>query len=597
MKNLLFLFAFIMFYAIGYTQYVPTYVEASQGLGNPYMEGGDTEIEMADMDGDGNLDLVSVGDHGSPFINTPQHGVMIWFGDGNCNWSVVQNGDFGYGGVAVGDVDNDGIMDVGYGIHHNYSSTDLGDQVLEVALGDGTGLFWFPWDDGLGQNGQTWGMFGTDFADINCDGYLDIGSNSFGSGDGVHVHINNTDGSWTQSFGWIGGNSTMEFTFGDVNNDGFADFAVGNQMGTVYINDATGNFISADGNLPTSSYALDGTDLGDIDNDGMDELSMCNISGGLEVWKWSPGNVWTNLSSGLPLSGNYGATEIIDMDMDGFADLASFAKGSVAIWKGDGSGVWTQVASFTLPPQGYVQSFRVDGDVDHNGYPDIALVCEEGSWPSYQNHFHFFKEASAADSLSITPFKPGPFRFWHINSVRIIRWISEVPAGDFSWVKLEVSTTDSTGPWIEIVDSVPNNGHYQWLVPAAHQTYFARIKYTVYTLNDSATSMTADVFTIGPVTTNITENTMESTINHLKVYPNPVTLFTDIQYYVDNPQNVDISIFDISGKKIKIITSHLHQVGHYKVRWELDDSIGSGIYFCHLKTGNFSITKKLVILR
>ena len=53
------------------------YVESSAGLVPPTLEGGGTEIEMGDVDGDGRLDLVSIGVHGSPYVNTDQHGVMV----------------------------------------------------------------------------------------------------------------------------------------------------------------------------------------------------------------------------------------------------------------------------------------------------------------------------------------------------------------------------------------------------------------------------------------------------------------------------------------------------------------------------------------
>jgi len=286
MKKFLLLFLFSI--SIIYPQYIPTYIESSSGLNNPFLEGGRTELELADMDGDGNLDIISVGDHGSPYINTGEHGVMIWFGNGTgANWSVVQIGNFGYGGVAIGDVNNDGKLDVGYGIHHNYSGEDLGDQILEVALGNGFGNQWTPWDNGLATNGEDWGMFCTDFADVDCDGDLDIGANSFGCCDGVHIYLNNANGSWTQSFGFTGGNSSMDFLFGDVNNDGYPDFAVSQQNGTVYINDQTGSFTVA-----RTGYS-DGPNLGDVDNDGTDELSIVNGDGGIEVWKWCSGNNWT----------------------------------------------------------------------------------------------------------------------------------------------------------------------------------------------------------------------------------------------------------------------------------------------------------------
>ena len=150
-------------------------------------------------------------------------------------------GDFGYGGIAAGDVNNDGLMDVGYAMHHNYSSSDFGDQLIEVALGDGTGLNWTPWDDGLATNGEDWGMFGTDFADIDNDGDLDIASISVGCCSGIHVYRNNLDGTWTQSFGFNAGNSSMIIQFGDINNDGAEDFIVDHESGTAYFGDGNGS--------------------------------------------------------------------------------------------------------------------------------------------------------------------------------------------------------------------------------------------------------------------------------------------------------------------------------------------------------------------
>ncbi|MBD3163262.1 MAG: hypothetical protein GF346_12365, partial [Candidatus Eisenbacteria bacterium] len=279
------------------------YVESSDGLIPPTMDGGRSEVEFADVDDDGNVDLVSIGDHGSPYINTDQHGIMVWFGDGAGSWDVAMTGNFGYGGIAIGDIDGDGLWDAAYGMHHDYSGTDLGDQLLEAALGDGTGRSWSPYDDGLASAGEEWGMFGTDLADIDNDGDLDLGSASFGCCSGVHVYRNEGDGTWTHVWGFLGGNSSMDFAFADVNADGFADLLTAHEAGTVYLGDVSGSFTNADANLPGAGSVRRTPSAGDVDGDGDLDLAFRGSGGSAEVWLFSGDGPWIDASAGLPNSG------------------------------------------------------------------------------------------------------------------------------------------------------------------------------------------------------------------------------------------------------------------------------------------------------
>ena len=474
------------------------YVDSSSGLETPQMEGGDTELEFGDINGDGHPDIVSIGDHGSPYIGTSEHGIMVWFGDGTGTWSVYQSGDFGYGGIALGDVNGDGLMDAGYGMHHNYSGVDFGDQILEVALGDGTGQNWTPWDDGLATSGETWGMFGTDFADVDNDGDLDLGSISFGCCAGVHVYINNGDGTWTQSWGFTGGNASDIFQFGDVNGDGLADFATAHADGTVYLGDGTGDFTLADSGLPggAGTYRT-GVSLGDVNDDGRDDLAYLTATDGLTVWSYVSPGVWDDLSGTLPSSGAFRLTQIADMDLDGHGDLAAFAYGEpglIVVYGGDGAGNWELIASVSTPDSCDAAAFRAGVDADHNGYPDIALVDEENcSWPSGgTNRPRFYRETTTPSATWVQAKFPRGGEVFHAGSVRFVDWNAAVASGQPT-VDIDLSLAGPGGPWISIASSLPNNGRFQWHLPVERTDSSAcHLRYTLGT----ETAVTPAPFTI-----------------------------------------------------------------------------------------------------
>ncbi|MBL7128180.1 MAG: VCBS repeat-containing protein [Ignavibacteria bacterium] len=587
-----------------------TYTESSYGLQTINLESGRTEIEMEDINDDGFKDILSIGDHGSPYVNSQEHGIMVWFGNGTgSNWSIYQMGNFGYGGIAVGDANNDGFKDVGYGIHHDYSSTDLGDQLLEVALGDGSGMNWTAWDDSLASQGETWGMFGTDFGDVNNDGLLDVGSISFGCCAGVHVYKNLGTGTWRQTFGFIGGNSTMEFYFGDFNKDGNLDFAVTHQYGTPYFGDGTGNFTLKHNNLPApGNIGLKGVSIGDVDKDGADDLSFIGTSGSVQVWTWNESSLqWNNLSGNLPSSSSYSATVLYDMDMDGFKDIVLFGSGTCTVYGGNGGSTWTQIASFTTPPSGTYSDITV-GDADNNGYPDIAILAKEGSWPSDINRLRFFKESSTVASLVVIPDYPIGAEKFKENSIRFIKWISAVPPGANPKVKLELSSTGITGPWILIADSLPNNGRYQWQVPGAINSTNCFIRYTLF-IPDSAssvTSITPNAFTISGLV-GLTNQTQ--TVNKFKLfqnYPNPFNPYTTIKYIAPLSSFINLRVYDINGREIKNLYTGEQSAGEYELIWDGKDfsgnDVASGIYFIKLKavssnSKEFIQVRKMMLLR
>ncbi len=577
------------------------YVESSSGLATPVMESGRTELEMVDVNLDGHIDLVSIGDHGSPYVNTQEHGIMVWFGNGAGTWSVYQNGEFGYGGIAIGDVNNDGLMDAGYGMHHNYSSTDFGDSIMEVALGDGTGRNWTPWDDGISiGDPNEWGMFSTDFGDIDNDGDLDVGSISFGADDGVHLFRNNRNGTWTQTYGWLGGNSQMEFVFGDVNADGRTDFCVAHQYGSIYLGDGTGSFTLADGNLPApGTTGRRGPALADVDNDGDQDFSFCTSAGGVQVWAWQGSNTWANVSGSLPSSGPYDATQLCDMDLDGFMDVCAFGDSTVSVWLGNGAGIWALDVTFKTHYPGYWAAFRAGGDADHNGYPDIALVSREGTGMNPINYPRFYKETSIPDSLFIKAVFPRGGEAFYSGSVAFVRWACGVPAGQTAAVKLELSIAGAGGPWSLIAASVPNNGQYQWFIPSGVSSNNCFIRYTALTASDTAVGLTPAAFRVLPAVP-IQETgfavVCRADLNCPTLISGPVVRF---ELTAPGPGKAHLSLYDCLGRQIRSLFKTWGQV-RMPVMWDRTDERGgrapAGIYYAVFEGDGFRISKKIILL-
>lgn len=470
-----------------------TFISKSSGLGTPAKEGGKTELELADINNDGYLDVICVGDHGSPYINSDQHGIMVWLGDENDTWSVIQVGNFGYGGIEAGDLNLDGFLDVVWGIHHDYGEPGFGDTLIGAALGDGTASDWTPWATGLGTGGETYGMFATDLADFDCNGLLDIISLSFGSGNGYHQYENNGDGTWTHTWAISGGNARSNIETCDFNADGYPDFAGLRENTYTYLGDGSFGFNLSQNGLPSGSYHS--IDCGDMNYDGCDDIVFGYGNSGVCCYLYDKqNNKWVSASSGLPTSGTY-YVQFGDLDGDGFIDILAYSPPTGYAYLGDGTGNWVVDGSFTMANPGYYSALCVDGDFDHDGREDVLIQAEQGSWPSYQNHLKAFSPWLEPSELTNFVQIPHGGETFISGSNRNIRWLSAVPPSQgVATVDIMLSINGESGPWRTLSNNLPNNGCYQWLVDACGSEK-SRIKIVVSTASENASAISLYDFT------------------------------------------------------------------------------------------------------
>jgi hypothetical protein len=80
------------------------------------------------------------------------------------------------------------------------------------------------------------------------------------------------------------------------------------------------------------------------------------------------------------------------------------------------------------------------------------------------------------------------------------------------------------------------------------------------------------------------------------IYPNPFVYSTTIIYYLSTKSEVSLRIYDVAGRKVKLLVNEEKLAGYYKVNWDAKDLAG-GIYFVRLETGDYKEVKKLILVR
>ena len=272
------------------------------------MSGDIRHLALADVDGDGDLDLLA-----PTYANGSGNLVGVRLNDGSGQFSGSQNVpvDQGPYGVATGDVDGDGDLDL------LTANNARGTGTVSVRLNDGTGTFSGSHNVPVGRN-----PISVAVGDVDNDGDLDLLTANANS-QTASVRVNN-------GAGVFGGGQEVPvvdpFTIavGDVDADGDLDLVtVGRgEQASVRLNNGTGTF-SGSQNVPVGPWSF-GLAMGDVDGDGDLDIVSANANGG------GPGTASVRLNNGAGIfSGNQEVSTgaitqgvaLGDIDGDGDLDL------------------------------------------------------------------------------------------------------------------------------------------------------------------------------------------------------------------------------------------------------------------------------------
>jgi hypothetical protein len=110
--------------------------------------------------------------------------------------------------------------------------------------------------------------------------------------------------------------------------------------------------------------------------------------------------------------------------------------------------------------------------------------------------------------------------------------------------------------------------------------------------------MSKSYYTLGSVKQN---EIIPKNINLYQNYPNPFNTETQIKYTVRIASNIRLSIYNIMGNEIKILSDGLKLQGDYTVKWDGTDKnnnkVTTGVYFLILKSDKYALCNKLLLIK
>ena len=129
-----------------------------------------------------------------------------------------------------------------------------------------------------------------------------------------------------------------------------------------------------------------------------------------------------------------------------------------------------------------------------------------------------------------------------------------------------------------------------YITIANNKLFLASYDGKVYAFGQIPTSVGSDPITGLPIDYQLSQN-----------YPNPFKPETKIQFSIPETANVNISIYNVLGQKVRTLTNRIYPAGNYILNWDGKNDSGShlpsGVYFYNLTTEGRSISKKMILLK
>ena len=406
------------------------------------------------------------------------------------------------------------------------------------------------------------------------------------------VWMNNGSGIFTLSQQNIGSGSHGA-ALGDLDGDADLDLILvyGLSFNKVFFNDGTGHFTDSGQNLGNSDDFSNYVSLADIDSDGDLDALVANYLHPNKIW-FNDGNGNFSESSQSIGGNNSNVMAIGDVDSDGDMDIFVYmVDQGDKVMLNDGTGTFIDsgqsLGTFNNGGgngAGYVALGDLDSDSDLDafvvnyvngvtGVPGNKIWLNNGSGIFTENGPYFGDQTHQVHLGDLD----GDGDLDAVTDHREL--------GNYIWVNDGTGTFTSAGPILGIQGGLTISlgdldGDSDLDAFVGNELGLSN---KIYFNETNASAVDENHFV--PHTPLLNQN-----------YPNPFNPTTKISYQIPEPRFVLLKVFDVLGNEIATIVNEEKAPGEYEVEFNAS-KYSSGIYFYKLQTGNYSMIKKMVILK
>jgi hypothetical protein len=98
------------------------------------------------------------------------------------------------------------------------------------------------------------------------------------------------------------------------------------------------------------------------------------------------------------------------------------------------------------------------------------------------------------------------------------------------------------------------------------------------------------------VVNGVGDDIIANSFNLEQNYPNPFNPSTTINYTLAERSTITLKVYDVLGNEVASLVNTTQEAGKYNVKFDAS-SLSSGLYIYTLNTGNFTSSKKMMLLK